>query len=550
MTNIFQSLSGRKPKKSSFDLTHNRKFSFAPGMCYPILCQEALPGDKWSYDVSTLVRFMPMINPIMHMVDVCVYSFSVPDRLTMQRGGFEVFITGGPTGNGNDAAGNVMAIPRCNFAVAPDATHVAAGQLGVGSLADYLGIAFGDINVGDGVVLNMMPFIAFWRIWTEYVRDQNLHPDYVTLYPGIFASQGDITAAIIAALGDAMNPFAFFDIPQVCWEKDYFTSALPFAQRGSPVETPLSGTADVTYRVPAEIISGAAGTPTQALGVRDGTEILNRSSDGTFDNAGGDAGLDNIEEVELTTGGFTINALRVAARLQEWLERMARGGARYIEQMKSQFGVTSSDARLQRPEMLGGGKIPVHISEVLQTSATDSVGGTNTPLGEMAGHGVAAGKVAGWSKYFEEHCLIISLMFLRPKPAYQQGISRLFTRRFNKLDWAWPSFAHLGEQEIYMSEIYATMTSGDLVDIFGYQQRYAEYKYIPSTVHGEFRTTLDAYHWGRIFATEPALTPEFVACDPDPRIFNVLQATDPLFAIVTNRINCIRPLPYHGEPTL
>lgn len=542
--NIFQTITGRKPQKSSFDLTHNRKFSFAPGMCYPILCQETIPGDKWNCDHSALVRFMPTIAPIMHMVDVCAYDFAVPMRLCMKESYFETFITGGPNGDGQNAQGETPEIPYAMFHLGSSEPGVlTSALLGPGTLSDYLGVSLGATTGGASIPLNMMPFIAFWRVWCEYFRDQNLHPDFVGLYPGIFQEQGNITPQIFAALtAVGANNFPFFDIPQVCWEKDYFTSALPFAQRGAPVETPLTGAGTVTYLPQSQVVDTGTDLPA-------GDGII-QSDNGALEwgptpPAGAAGRIENVDEVEVTTVGFTINALRVAARLQEWLEKMARGGARYIEQMKSQFGVTSSDARLQRTEYLGGGKIPVHISEVLQTSENGT-----TPLGEMAGHGVAAGKVSGFGKFFEEHCLIISVMFLRPRTAYQQGTPRLFTHRFDKLNWAWPSFAHLGEQEIADSEIFMDFTDPFEVEIFGYQQRYAEYKYIPNTVHGEFKTTLDFYHWGRIFATAPTLSPEFVACDPDPRIFNVLQDTDPLYAIVTNRINCIRPLPYQGIPTL
>jgi len=548
MNNIFQSVGARRPQKSEFNLTHSRKFSFAPGVLYPTLCQEVLPGDRWDYDTSALVRFQPMISPVMHLVDVYSYSFFIPDRLGMRRGMFELFITGGPKGDGLSPQGELIGIPTIVIgktgSSGPGAIDVS--EFGVGSLADFLGISFGEVGAAgpETVFINALPFLAFWRTWNEYFRDQNLQDDVVARWPGIFDAYGSITTAIYNASIDPDFPFNFFDLPRVCWEKDYFTSALPFAQRGEPVETPLSGTGTVTYKPVSTVTGGNAGTNTQHLGVRDGTQNINRSTT-TFDNPAQDTVVENIDEVELTSGGFTINALRLAARLQEWLEKMARGGARYIEQIKAHFGVTSSDARLQRPEYLAGGKIPVSISEVLQTGENGT-----TPLAEMAGHGIAAGKVTGWNRSFEEHGKLISFIFLRPRTAYQQGIPRMFTQRFDKLDWAWPSFAHLGEQEIRQSEVWGTMDPIENSQTFGYQQRYAEYKYIPSTVHGEFRTTLDFWHWGRIFNGSPTLSAGFVECDPDYRIFNVLQDNNPLYCIVNNRIKAVRPLPYHGEPTL
>lgn len=563
MDNIFNSIGARRPKSSAFNLSHSRKFSFAPGKLIPILNQEVLPSDRWSYDVNSLVRMMPMQAPVMHLVDIFSYSFFVPARLTMDRGKFEVFITGGAKGDGKDAQGNTIEIPYANFtggAAAADRFSITA-DFAPGSLGDYLGIgyAYGDVDAfGPVTPISMMPFLAFWRVWCEYFRDQNLHPDYVELYPAIFSASGNITAAIKAALVDEDNPFAFWTLPYVCWEKDYFTSALPFAQRGTPVETPLTGNATVVYKEVSKVVNWQDGSDSSARTLSRGSTVGDPEAGGDLlansDPNGTQQRLENIEEVNVDTGGFSINALRLAARLQEWLEKMARGGARYIEQIKSHFGVTSSDARLQRAEYLAGGKMPVSISEVLQTSENGE-----TPLAEMAGHGVSAGHVTGFKKFFEEHGFIISVFFMRPRTAYQNGLPRMFSRRFDKLDWAWPSFAHLGEQEIKQSEINWQADNepdGDDNQTFGYQQRYAEYKYIPSTVHGEFKTTLDFWAWQRDMleefpgGAEPSLSAAFVECHPSPRIFNVIQETDSCYAIVTNKINCVRPLPYYGEPTL
>lgn len=563
MDNIFNSILSRKPKASMFNLSHSRKFSFQPGKLVPIMCQEVLPSDKWNYDVNALVRMMPMPAPVMHMVDVFSHSFFVPSRLQMEHGKFEVFITGGKNGDGKDALGNTIEIPHAMFRpITVGASNFAVQtQLAPGTLGDYLGIGYSTKTMPDYATLtpiNMMPFIAFWQIWCQYFRDPNLHPDYENLYPGIFQATGNITAAIKAAMADEENPFDFWTLPNVCWEKDYFTSCLPFAQRGEPVTTPLEGNATVVYKETTTVHNWQDGTDGSNRTLSRGS-ILDPEDGGLLLAAGDPNGtnqrLENIEEVQVDSGGFNINSLRLAARLQEWLEKMARGGYRYIEQMWQHFHVRSSDARLQRPEYLGGGKLPVSISEVLQTSENGE-----TPLAEMAGHGVSAGHVAGFNKFFEEHGLIITMFFLRPRTTYQEGLPRLWNRRFDKLDWAWPSFAHLGEQNVYRSEIFwecdsDPVTVGDDLQTFGYQQRYAEYKYIPSTAHGEFKTSLDFWHWGRKFneeypSGEPALTRTFVECHPSSRIFNVIQETDSLYAIVNNKINCVRPLPYYGEPSL
>lgn len=558
--NPFQSIGSRKPQSSKFDLSHNRKFSFKPGVLYPILCAEAVPSDVWNYDANAVVRMAPMLSPIMHMVDVCVHSFKYPERLTQKRGNFEIFITGGNAGDGKDPLGNTIEAPYfvVSMAAGTSATYISIPEhMQQGSLADFLGFQFADNGLGLTTTarINARPFIAFWRIYNEYFRDQNVDPDFCGLYPGIFDSAGgDITSFIYAALvaAPAIN-FQFFTLPRVCWEKDYFNSSLPFAQRGEAVETPLEGSATVTYRDNANIFLNDGGTPV-APGIGGDVEMIPVGglggalrTKGAVPPDDGAYQIRNIESIDLLTGGFSITALRTAARLQEWLEKMATGGARYIEQIKAIFGVTSSDARLQRAEYLGGGKIPMHISEVIQSSSD-----AETPLAEMAGHGVTAGQVTSFKSFCEEHCFFFSFIYLRPKPAYQQGLPRMFWNRFDKLDYLWPQFARIGEQEVLTKEVYFTCDDGTVDnDVFGYQQRYAEYKYIPSTVHGEFRTSLDFWHWGQIFEEPPTLSSEFVHCTPSDRIFNVLNiGTDSLYCIVNNRITARRPLPYYGEPAL
>lgn len=551
---IFTHISSRRPKSSAFNLSHSRKFSFNPGIMVPTLCEEILPSDRWKYAMTALVRFQPLLSPMMHLVDVYNYSFFVPARLCMARNKFETFITGGKNGDGKDAQGNFIQLPyfliNRNVSTVNSASSLANEWLQY-DLPDFLGCQLSPEGIihqdGATIQINAMPFLAFWRIYCEYFRDQNLTVDWVDKYPGIFESSGDITAALYAALVTATGEdnFQFFSLPRVSWEKDYFTSALPFAQRGEPVETPLTGNATVTYKDPATLFGKTA--TTNAGAIRAGS-LANAPLTFTEDTSGTNqpVGIDNIQTIALTSGGFTINQLRLATRLQEWLEKMARGGSRYIEQMMQHFGVKSSDARLQRSEFLGGGKIPVNISEVLQTSSD-----ATTPLADMAGHGVSAGHINSFNKFFEEHGFVISIMFLRPRTAYQQGIRRVFTQRFDKLDWAWPSFAHLGEQEVLNKELYYTTDPAVDNAVFGYQSRYAEYKYIPSTVHADFRDSLNFWHWGRIFEDQPTLSREFVESDPSNRVFNVtVDNTESLYCIVSNRITAIRPLPYFGEPTL
>ena len=241
----------------------------------------------------------------------------------------------------------------------------------------------------------------------------------------------------------------------------------------------------------------------------------------------------------------TINELRRAFQLQKWLERNARSGSRYTEVLRAHFGVKSSDARLQRPEYLGGGRQKVSISEVLQTSETSE----NSPQGEMAGHGISIGNTNRFKAFFEEHGYVMGIMSVLPRTAYQQGIPK-HLQKFDRFDYYWREFAHIGEQEIKYSEIMVRNTSQGNNATFGYAPRYAEYKYIPSTVHGDMKDTLRAWHLGRYFETVPALNASFVKADPSTRIFNVQGNYHHLWAHIYNNVKAIRPMPVFGEPGL
>ena len=238
----------------------------------------------------------------------------------------------------------------------------------------------------------------------------------------------------------------------------------------------------------------------------------------------------------------TINELRQAFQIQRWLERSARSGARYTEVLQSFFGVRPRDSRLQRPEFLGGGKMPLSISEVLQTSET-----SNTPLGEFAGHGITYGSTVKFRKFFEEHGIIMGIMSVLPRTAYCQGMPKLFTK-FDKYDYFWQEFAHLGEQEIKNEEIYFDPNANDNKDTFGYTARYNEYRYIPDTLHGEMLNSLSYWHMARMFPSRPALNAAFIKADPTNRIFPVQDATHKLIIQTHAQLKAIRPVPKYGDP--
>lgn len=509
--NIFGSIKIRRPGRNMFDLTHAKKISCKMGQLVPIMLEEVVPGDKFMNQSEIMMRLAPMLAPVMHPINVWTHFFFVPTRLLWDE--FQDFITGGEDGD-----------------LAPVAPYVsfshALGFVGKGSLSDYLGLPPGSGGAVNAVQVSALPFRAYQLIYNEYYRDQNLQN-------AVAFDKGSGAAPDFSTIGQ---------LQYRCWEKDYFTSCLPWAQRGGDVTMPF----EPQYKNISEVIAGS-GDPLQASStLRTGAAGATSTVQSALDAEG--VRIENLDD----GAGVTINDLRLAVRIQEWLEKNARGGARYIEQILSHFGVKSSDARLQRPEYLGGGVQPVVISEVLQTVGTDAAySGVDAPLGTMGGHGLSVGGTNKFKRSFEEHGYIIGIMSVLPRTAYQQGIERLWTRS-DKFDYYWPEFASLGEQEVKIKELYYTPTGADAHDqLFGYQQRYAEYKYRPSTVHGEFRDTLDYWHMGRKFTNYPALNSTFVTADPTKRIFAVQgAAVEDLYVQVLNKTKALRPMPYHSVPAL
>ncbi|MEM1832095.1 MAG: major capsid protein [Desulfurococcaceae archaeon] len=516
---IFDKISINKPRKSVFDLSHERKFSMNMGDLVPVLCQEVIPGDKFRINMEQLVRFMPMIAPMMHRVNVYTHFFFVPNRLVWND--WEKFITGGDKGI------DTPVFPTFSNGVAVNSLK-AATEFKYGSLLDYMGFPIKQIQDSTlttevpKIEISQLPFRAYQLIYNEYYRDQNLETSI-----DIPKTSGSNTWQL-----NSHRPL--LQLRKRAWEKDYFTSALPYAQKGAELTFPISGTAEVEFDH-----SGGSNAP---IGVNsDGTGKISLSTPSVSVTGELVADLSGADT-------STINELRQAFQIQKWLERNARGGTRYIEQILSHFGVKSSDARLQRPEYLGGGKTPVTVSEVLQMSATDET----SPQGTMAGHGVSVGNSNQFSRYFEEHGMIIGIMSVLPRTAYMQGLPRYMTKT-DRYDFYWPEFAHLGEQAVKKQELFWNPASQQYNESdFGYQPRYSEYRYIPDTVHGEFANTLKFWHMAREFSqsTPPALNSDFVQCKGDSltRPFAVQDASQKLLVQTYCNIKAIRPIPKYGNP--
>ena len=505
--NLFNSIKLMKPKKNVFDLSHDVKLSTDMGKLTPIMQLECVPGDKISISCESLIRFAPLIAPIMHRVDVTMHYFFVPNRILWSN--WEKFITDANTEH---------VLPYITYDGITDQYS---------KFLDYMGVPPG--NGGENVVnINALPLAAYQCIYNEYYRDQNL------------------IAPVDYHLIDGNNDYNKNQLLYHrfrAWEHDYYTASLPFAQKGQAVDIPLGNIgSDVAVKI------SRPGTDSQNLVGTSYNVPLNAEVSGNISYNNLYAETDGLE-IEPTT----INDLRRAFRLQEWLEKNARGGTRYIENILTHFGVKSSDARLQRPEYITGVKSPVIISEVLNTTgsfkAEDPTVPTSSPQGNMAGHGV--GVTSGnYASYFcEEHGYIIGVMSVMPKTAYQQGIPRTYLKR-EPLDFYWPSFANIGEQEVQYNEIFGYESNGE--DTFGYVPRYAEYKYLPSRVAGDFRTTLNYWHLGRIFENQPTLSQQFIECDPEQtkRIFAVENGVDTLYCHVLNKVKAVRPMPKFGTPML
>lgn len=465
---------------------------------------ECIPGDKFNIAVDSLLRFAPLASPVMHRMNVFMHYFFVPNRILWPR--WEEYVT-----NRND------------LTTPPEFPYVNINDVNYTRLMDYLQIPTPPPGATVEKV-SALPFAAYQAIWFEYFRDQNLQE---TTNPKPYA------------LPDGNNTLfpELLEIKRRCWEHDYFTSALPWAQKGDPVNLPIGDFQDV------RVLRDNSATSNIELETNLPPLTVTLDNEPSTNPAIEDDHM-YAETSELLANATNVNDVRRAFRLQEWLEKAARAGSRYAENTLAFFGVRPQDSRLQRPEYITGVKSPVVISEVLSTAET-----TDLAQGNMAGHGVSVTSGNAGNYYCQEHGYIIGVMSVLPRTAYQQGIPKHFLKINSPFELYWPEFANIGEQEIQRRELFAFGGSGDTT--FGYTPRYAEYKYAQSRVAGDFRTNLDFWHLGRIFDVAPELNADFVAMDPAAadRIFAV---TDPdvqkLYAHVLNKVRAVRAMPKFGTP--
>lgn len=502
--NIFNSVKMTRPKRNVFDLSHDVKLSMKFGEITPIMVTPCIPGDKFNIGCQALMRLQPTLAPVMHRIDGTIHYFFVPHRLVWPN--WEKYITNTDVTPGVKAAAPYMRLST-------DTNNYT-------KLHDYMGVPPPPVMMGIQEDINAMALASYQMVCNEYYRDQNLQtPIPFELVDGNNTSNDELNIMRLRA-----------------WEHDYFTSALPFAQKGPAVDIPIGG----FENVPVRVRSGSPGATT-LTGTPANVAMQADTPGGGFS----DEMFAMTEDLEVEAA--TINDLRTAFRLQEWYEKLARGGSRYTESILSFFGVRSPDARLQRPEYITGVKSPIIMSEVENTTGTE-----DAPQGTLAGRGVGIMQGKYGNYFCQEHGYIIGVMTVMPKSAYMQGIPRHFTKINDLHEHYFPQFANIGEQEVLNKELYAWNGGTVGEETFGYNPRYSEYKFENNRVAGDFRTSLDFWHLARKFDSLPALNAAFIQMDPDQttRIFAVEDnSVDKVLVHILNKVKAVRGMPKYGTPT-
>jgi len=497
-------------KRHKHGLSSTFLASFDLGEIIPLNLVEVLPGDTFQKATSALIRCSPLLAPVMHKVNVDIYDFFVPNRLVWDD--WENFITGGE--DGLDAS------------VFPTITTPASTGFAVGSLADYLGVPPG---VASRAV-SALPFRGYALIFNEWFRDQDLVNPLV-----IDTTSGADTTTSVA-------------LQTAAWPKDYFTSARPWESKGADITIPLGTSAPVlgigtnaSSPFPDASTANVRQTAGAAVTYAPGIDLNDAGTSGWFirGDVNSASGRPQIFADLTGASAITLNALREAAALQRMQEARARFGSRYPEYLRY-MGVRYSDARLQRPEFLGGGRDVIQFSEVLQTGP-----GTD-PVGDLKGHGITGMRSRRWRRTFEEHGFLFTFIVVRPKSIYADGLERPWNRRFKEDFWQ-PELQFIGQQAILNKEVDFAHTTPD--GVFGYQDRYDDYRSAWSRIAGDFRTTLDFWHFARIFGSSPALNEEFIECVPSEEPFAV-PSEDVLYITANHSIQARRLVVPTGKSML